>query len=52
MKEDADILEDTTIGAMHLYDVAHVYRRRNGGARPGVLRLKSNVSSFIGGSWV
>lgn len=52
MKEDDDILEDTTIGAMHLYSVAHVYRRRNGGARPGVLRLRSNVSSFIGASWV
>jgi hypothetical protein len=48
MKEDEDILEDTKLGAMHLYGVAHVYRRRAGGNRPGVLRLRTNVSSFIG----
>lgn len=52
MKEDEDILEDTVLGAMHLYGVAHCYRRRNGGARPGVLRLRSNVSNFIGAPWV
>jgi hypothetical protein len=51
LKEDEDILEDTTLGAMHLYGVAHCYRRRNGGARPGVLRLRSNVSSFVGAGW-
>lgn len=48
LKSDADILEDTSLGAMHLYYVAHVYRRRAGGARPGVLRLRSNVRTFIG----
>jgi len=48
LKEDSDILEDTDLGAMHLYYVAHVYRRRNGGSRPGVLRLRSNAPSFIG----
>jgi hypothetical protein len=48
LKTDEDILEDTSLGAMHLYASAHVYRKRNGGARPGVLRLKSNVSTFIG----
>jgi hypothetical protein len=48
LKTDEDILEDTELGAMHLYYVGHVYRKRNGGARPGVLRLKSNVTNFIG----
>lgn len=47
-----DILEDTYIGAMHLYHAPIVFRRRNGGARPGVLRLRSNVSSFVGTSWL
>ena len=51
MKEDEDILEDTKLGAMHLYSVPLVYRRRNGGSRPGVLRLRSNVSSFVGAGW-
>jgi hypothetical protein len=48
LKEDSDILEDTTLGAMHLYYAAHVYRRRATGSRPGVLRLRSNVRSFVG----
>jgi hypothetical protein len=51
LKQDEDIQEDTYLGAMHLYYVAHVYRRRNGGARPGVLRIKSNVRNFIGLDW-
>jgi hypothetical protein len=51
MKEDEDILEDTYLGAMHLYYVAHVYLRRAGGARPGVCRVKSNVRNFIGEDW-
>jgi hypothetical protein len=51
LKTDTDILEDTELGAMHLYYAPKVYRRRNGGARPGVLRLKSNVGDFIGGSF-
>lgn len=48
LKSDSDILEDTELGAMHLYYAAHVYRRRNGGPRPGVLRLRSNAQSFVG----
>jgi hypothetical protein len=48
LKEDEDILEDTVLGAMHLYYVAKVYRRRAGGSRPGVLRIRSNVRGFIG----
>lgn len=51
LKSDEDILEDTSLGAMHLYYAAHVYRRRAGGARPGVLRLRTNVSGFAGASW-
>lgn len=45
---DRDILEHTDIGAMHLYGAPHVYRRRVGGTRPGVMRFTSNVRNFIG----
>lgn len=45
---DKDILEDTDIAAMHLYACPHVYRKRNGGSRPGVLRIKTNVRGFTG----
>ena len=51
LETDRDILEDTTIGAMHLYGAPVVYRRRVGGTRPGVLRFTSNVHGFIGGDW-
>jgi len=45
---EKDILEDTDIAAMHLYGAPHVYRRRAGGTRPGVVRIKNNVSHFVG----
>jgi hypothetical protein len=45
---DQDILEHTDIAAMHLYKVAHLYRRRRMGKRPGVVRLATNVSGYIG----
>jgi hypothetical protein len=45
---DKDILEHTDIAAMHLYSVAHMYRRRRGGTRPGVVRVCTNASGFIG----
>jgi hypothetical protein len=45
---DQDIEEDTIIGAMHIYGVAHCYRRRNSGTRPGVLRFKTNARGFVG----
>ena len=45
---DHDILKDSDLIAMHLYHVAHLYRRRRGGARPGVIALKHNVRQFIG----
>ena len=48
LKTEQDILEDTSIGAMHLYGCAHMYRRRAGGTRPGVVRIRTNVSHFVG----
>lgn len=45
---DKDILEHTDLAAMHLYSVAHLYRRRNGGTKPGVVRIATNVSGFVG----
>lgn len=47
-KTDVDILEDTDIFAMHLYYVAHRYRRRRMGTRPGVIKLTHNVREFVG----
>ena len=46
-KHDVDILADTDIMAMHLYHVAHMYRRRRGGTRPGVIAVKHNVRNFV-----
>lgn len=48
LQTDTDILEDTDIAAMHLYGVPHIYRRRRGGSRPGVLRIRTNVRGFVG----
>lgn len=48
METDKDILAHTDIGAMHLYHVAHLYRRRRMGSRPGVVRLIHNVRSYTG----
>ena len=45
---DHDILKDSDILALHLYYAAHMYRRRRGGARPGVVAIKHNVRQFIG----
>lgn len=47
-KTDVDILEDTDIFALHLYHVAHMYRRRRNGTRPGVIRVVHNVRGFVG----
>jgi len=41
-------LAHTNVAAMHLYAVAHMYRRVAGGTRPGVLAINHNVSSFQG----
>lgn len=47
-KTDVDIAEDTDLFAMHLYYVAHMYRRRRMGSRPGVVRIKHNVRNYVG----
>lgn len=43
-----DILSDSTIAAMHLYAAPHIYRRVNGGSKPGVIALDHNCSGFNG----
>jgi hypothetical protein len=48
MKQDVDILADADILAMHLYAVAHLYRRRRMGTRCGVVAIKHNVRNFVG----
>lgn len=48
LKTDENILADTDIAAAHLYRVAHLYRRRRGGTKPGVVVLKHNASSYVG----
>lgn len=45
---DVDILRDKKIFAQHLYSAAHLYRRRRGGSRPGVVAIKSNVRGYVG----
>lgn len=45
---DQDILKDNQVAAMHLYSAPHLYRRRAGGSRPGVVRIRHNVSRFNG----
>jgi hypothetical protein len=47
-KTDVDILADTDILAMHLYHAPHMYRRRRGGSRPGVVKLRHRVRNFTG----
>lgn len=48
LETDKDILDDTTISAMHLYGVAHTYRRRAEGHTPGVVRIKHKVRGYRG----
>jgi len=48
LKSDTDILKDSDVAAMHLYACPHLYRRRNGGSRPGVVRIKHNVRGYTG----
>lgn len=45
---DEDVLAHTFIGAMHIYQVPHLYRRRPGGTLPGVVRLRHKVRDFVG----
>lgn len=42
----ADIYKDTDEAAMHLYAVAHRYRRAAGSTKPGVIQITHNVSGF------
>jgi hypothetical protein len=44
----ADILKDNTLAAMHMYHATKLYRRRNGGTKPGVVALKHNVRNYVG----
>lgn len=46
LQTDKDILKDNDVAAMHMYRVAHLYRRRRGGSRPGVVKLMHNVPGF------
>lgn len=39
-------LQDSTVAAMHMYRTAHLYRRRVGGFRPGVVALAHNVRGY------
>lgn len=41
-----DVTADTDIAAMHLYAVAHRYRRVPNGTKPGVIQIAHNVSGF------
>ncbi len=47
-KTDIDIAEDTDLFAMHLYYIAHMYRRRRMGSRPGVVKITHNLRGFTG----
>jgi hypothetical protein len=42
LQTDKDILSDTDIAALHLYSVAHRYRRRRGSSKSGVVRILHN----------
>jgi hypothetical protein len=45
---DKNIYAHTQGAAMHLYAVAHRYRRVLGGTKPGVLKITHNVSGYQG----
>jgi hypothetical protein len=47
LQTDKDILKDNDVAAMHMYRVAHLYRRRRGGTKPGVVAVKTNVPGFL-----
>jgi hypothetical protein len=48
LQTDKDILKDNDVAAMHMYRVAHLYRRRVGGTKPGVVAINHNVRNYIG----
>jgi hypothetical protein len=45
LQTDKDILQDSSVAAMHLYAAAIRYRRRPGGVKPGVVVVEHNVRS-------
>lgn len=45
-KTDTNVLADTNIAAMHLYQAAKMYRRTQNGTKPGVVKLLHNVGGF------
>jgi hypothetical protein len=45
---DKDILRHTDSAAMHIYRAAHLYRRRPGSTKPGVIAVRHNVSGYVG----
>jgi len=47
LETDKDILKHNDVAAMHMYHVAHRYRRRRGGSRPGIVAIKHNVPGFV-----
>lgn len=47
LQTDKDILKDNDVGAMHMYYAAHLYRRRRGGSKPGVVAIRHNVQGFV-----
>ena len=44
LQTDKDIMRDSQLGASHLYYVAHRYRRRPGGTKPGIIQITHNVT--------
>lgn len=48
LETDKDILKHSDVAAMHLYGMAHLYRRRRNGYRPGVVAIKTNVPGYTG----
>jgi hypothetical protein len=47
LETDKDILKHNDIAAMHMYRVAHLYRRRRGGTKPGAALVQHNVQGFV-----
>lgn len=45
---DKDILKHSDVAAMHLYRIAHRYRRLPGSTKGGVVAVDHNVSGFTG----
>lgn len=46
LQTDRDIAVDSDLGAMHLYAVAHRYRRKSGSTKCGVIQITHNVSGY------